>query len=124
MATIPANPSSQLRLVLDFVDSICARDWSTTRRLVTADFVHELLPPSLKRPARGVEELIDTLERGISLMDGFKVRPQTDCCVPTTSYPWGFAHQVTVSDFVEGPSKVWLHVRLIGQSFSLVISGA
>ena len=58
---IPNRPSQQLKVVLDFLDTIKRWDFDALSKQFTSDFAQQILPASLGSPRRTKNEYIEYL---------------------------------------------------------------
>lgn len=70
---IPANPSPQVQLILDFFTALCVGDWDQLNALTAEDFVQTINPKSLGFPARNKAEYIKWNQDGFHIFKDFKV---------------------------------------------------
>jgi len=93
---IPKFPSSQLKLVLHYLDLIKVFDVDQVEKLFTDDFVQSTQPRSTKVPSR-------TKEEDLAFLRGFAEQLE------------GKPLELTIYDVLEAPGRVWVRVLLHGE---------
>lgn len=72
-SAIPANPSPQLKAVLQWIDGFNAWDIDKVLLPTTDDYIHYVLPASLNRPVRAKKEYREDFMSYIPMLTDFKV---------------------------------------------------
>ena len=73
---IPTNPTSRVRVVLDWIDAVTRRDWGTVAALRTEDYQQTLHPDSVNHLPKEITDGHDLLKlygEILPLMDPFEV---------------------------------------------------
>ncbi|KAI0253733.1 hypothetical protein BJV78DRAFT_1152847 [Lactifluus subvellereus] len=107
---VPKLPSSQLKIVLLYLDLIKVFNLEEVEKLFMDDFVQSTAPSSLHVPSRTKEEDLAFLKGLSETLEGRHLEV-TDS-----------VGQITIYDIVESPGKAWVHRTLTG-SLKLLLHG-
>lgn len=109
---IPSYPSRQLKVVLDYFNSLKTWDLETLSQLSTPSFTQATLPASLGIPVRTKEEDIAFLH---TFRDSLKSAPLEVCNIRKTysSLVWraNVSSKIIIHGVNESKGNIWVHVR-------------
>ena len=109
---IPSYPSRQLKVVLDYFNSLKTWDLETLSQLSTPSFTQATLPASLSIPVRTKEEDIAFLH---TFRDSLKSAPLEVCNIRKTysSLVWraDVSSKIIIHGVNESKGNIWVHVR-------------
>jgi hypothetical protein len=108
---IPSKPSRQLKVVLDYFNSLKTWDLETLAQLSTPNFSQATLPASLGIPVRTKEEDIAFLH---TFRDSLKSAPLEVCSMRLySSLIWraDISLKIIIHDVNESKGNIWVHVR-------------